>query len=311
MFEHFRIHKTSLETLDPNITNEELLKISDSIAEYIVNESFDYVTPYFGITDEVRRNLVVECALMIHAAFHYSDIKPTSLPTIKAVQLISTETFLSLTGNSSYLNIKFLMSGSYSGISRIFTRRQIEIIEDGFEKCVRYFRKEVLELLIIQVLKKKKPQSLISISSYLPNPIDFKLYDVLTKHPDILKSINWRVFEKLIADVLESFGYSVDLMQGTKDGGIDVIAFSNDSPLGKHKYLIQAKRWTNKVDVEPVRSLGFLHQHHKATKSCLVTTSEFTKGAYELAKSYDWQLELKDFDGFLEWLKAAKATKQA
>lgn len=149
------------------------------------------------------------------------------------------------------------------------------------------------------------PSSHLIIPSVRLDVIDVSLYKTLIGHPGLLSSLHWRVFEKLLADVLESFGYEIELQQGTKDGGVDIFAIRRSDPLGEHRYLLQAKRWTNKIGVEPVRQLAFLHQHYRVSKSCLATTAEFTSGAWKLAKQYRWQLELRDANGIREWLKMA------
>ncbi len=136
--------------------------------------------------------------------------------------------------------------------------------------------------------------------------IDVALYRALISHPELLKTLDWRIFERLLADILDTCGYVVELQRGTKDGGVDILALRSDQ-FGEHRYILQAKRWTNRVGVEPIRQLLFLHDHHRATKSCLATTSVFTDGAWDLASQYKWQLELRDFDGIQEWLgKAAR-----
>ena len=112
-----------------------------------------------------------------------------------------------------------------------------------------------------------------------------------------------------LADILSTFEYDIELLRGTKDGGIDIVALKKDTPLGIHRYLIQAKRWKNKVGVEPVRSLIWAHNDYRVTKSCLATTSLFTKGAWELANNYRWQVELKDYHKILEWIDSAKKLK--
>lgn len=140
--------------------------------------------------------------------------------------------------------------------------------------------------------------------------IDINLYAELVKNPDLIKSMNWRTFEKLLADMLETFGYNVELMQGTKDGGIDIVAFSRNDDFGKHKYLLQAKRWSNKVGIDVVKNVLFDHDRYKVTKSCLATTATFTKGVWDLAEIYKWQLELKDFDSIKQWINKAYQNKQ-
>lgn len=146
-------------------------------------------------------------------------------------------------------------------------------------------------------------------NSFLLSQIDIELYQALISNPDLIKTLNWRLFEKLIADILESFNYEVELMQGTKDNGIDVIAVKKVDVFGIHRYLIQAKRWNNKVGVEPVERLLFKQKDFNATKACLVTTSHFTKGAWLLAQNYKYSLELKDFERFQDWLKQAAIIK--
>jgi len=135
--------------------------------------------------------------------------------------------------------------------------------------------------------------------------IDIELYRVLTKNPELIRSLDWRVYEKLLADILETFGYEIELQRGTKDGGVDIFAVKRIDSLGPHRYLLQAKRWSNRIGIEPVRQLLFLHSHHRVTKSCLATTSFFTKGALELANQYKWQLELRDYEGIKEWINKA------
>ena len=117
-----------------------------------------------------------------------------------------------------------------------------------------------------------------------------------------MDTIDWRIFEEMLADMLKTFGYTIELTKRTKDGGIDVIAIKSDNDFGLHKYILQAKRYSNRVQVSPVRELLFLHDDQRASKSCLATTSTFTKGAWELADKFRWTLELKDKEGILNWI---------
>jgi hypothetical protein len=126
----------------------------------------------------------------------------------------------------------------------------------------------------------------------------------ISEDPRLLQQVSWREFERIMADLLARLGFQIELQQGTKDGGIDILALRG-GPFGDHRYLIQAKRWTNKVGVEPVRQLLFLQGHYRATKGCLATTSTFTRGALELAAEYRWQLDLKDLRGIQAWVAEA------
>jgi hypothetical protein len=132
--------------------------------------------------------------------------------------------------------------------------------------------------------------------------IDSALYKTLVAHPELLRTLDWRVFEHLMADMLEKLGYEIELQRGTKDGGVDLFAIKHYDTFGPQRFLLQAKQWNNKVGVEPIRQLAFLHDHHRMTKSCLATTATFTSGAWQLGTEYRWQLELKDYRGICDWL---------
>lgn len=138
---------------------------------------------------------------------------------------------------------------------------------------------------------------------------DPTVYELLLRNPELLTTLDWRIFEELLADILKTFGYEIELTKKTKDGGIDVIAIQRGGDFGLHKYILQAKRYNNAVQVSPVRELLYLHQEQKATKSCLATTSTFTKGAWDLGAQHRWTLELKDKSGLLEWIEKARDFK--
>ncbi len=154
---------------------------------------------------------------------------------------------------------------------------------------------------VVEIPPSKLSESLI----FTLDDIDPRLYQSLIDHPELLRTLEWRTFEKLLADALEAIGFEVELQKGTKDGGIDLFAIKRQAIIGPERYLIQAKRYKNKVGLEPVQRLMFLHKHHLVTKVCLATTSTFTSGAWKLAEQYKWQLELKDFDGVFEWVQLA------
>jgi RNA polymerase sigma factor (TIGR02999 family) len=134
-----------------------------------------------------------------------------------------------------------------------------------------------------------------------------ELIRALTLHPELMKTLDWRAFEYLLSTILEKLEYEVELQRGTKDGGIDIFAIKRGGPLGPHRYLLQAKRWSAAVDVQPVRELLFLRDQHRVTKACLATTSRFTRGAWKLGDEYQWVLELRDYFGLQEWVRLCNA----
>lgn len=197
-----------------------------------------------------------------------------------------------------------ILMTSGTRVDRILSELKIHIAGYSIdEECILSLLREYL---ISPGVKGSSDQARVQIFDY----VDPALYKLILNDPSLLNSLDWRVFEKLLADIIERCGYRVELTRGSKDGGIDIFAFGQKSHFGNEKYIIQAKRSKNVITVEPVRELMFLHHHEKASKACLVTTSTFSKGAWEIANLYQWQLELKDNPKLLEWIKEAEARRQ-
>ena len=114
-----------------------------------------------------------------------------------------------------------------------------------------------------------------------------------------------RQFEELVAEIWRTLGYETELTTRTKDGGRDVIAVRKLE--ANVRFLIECKRYgpSHKVGVELVRALHGVTTHEKATKGILATTSTFTRGAKSFFDDHMWELEPRDFDGVVDWVKLA------
>jgi len=101
-----------------------------------------------------------------------------------------------------------------------------------------------------------------------------------------LAAMDWEDFEMLVREVFEKeFSYNggeVKVTRSSRDGGVDAIAFDPD-PIRGGKIVIQAKRYTNTVEVSAVRDLYGTMIHEGASKGILVTTADYGKDAYEFA----------------------------
>jgi len=84
-------------------------------------------------------------------------------------------------------------------------------------------------------------------------------------------------------------GFSVEQTALSGDGGIDVIAYSNQ-PVFKGKYLIQCKNWNNVVGQPEVRDLFGVVMSEHANKGILITTSHFTEQAVQFADKKNIEL---------------------
>ncbi len=114
-------------------------------------------------------------------------------------------------------------------------------------------------------------------------------YDVIDKIDDSLNiaAMDWQDFEHLIRQLFEkefaSNGGEVKVTRGSRDGGVDAVAFDPD-PIRGGKIIIQAKRYINTVEVSAVRDLYGTVVNEGAMKGILISTSDYGPDAYEFAK---------------------------
>lgn len=119
-----------------------------------------------------------------------------------------------------------------------------------------------------------------------------------------LDDLHWRDFEKLIDALLERDGYVVELMRGTKDGGVDVVASLDLGTAGYFKSLWQAKR--NRIDrrvgLSIVRELADTRAELGASKAIIVTTSYLTRDALARVERDKYTLGKADRDDLTRWI---------
>lgn len=122
----------------------------------------------------------------------------------------------------------------------------------------------------------------------------------------LLSELGWREFELLIGELLETHGWKVTVMQGTKDGGIDVLAERNDPILGTLKAIWQAKKYadTKKVQLHHLRELSAIVERERATKGIIVTTSSLTRGAIDWVQRDTYRMDAKDGKYVENWVRS-------
>lgn len=92
-------------------------------------------------------------------------------------------------------------------------------------------------------------------------------------------------FERIVTDLLEKMGYGKgSVTAASNDGGIDGIIKTD--PLGFNPIMIQAKRYATDHSVGRPEIQGFAGALGAVTRGAFITTSYFSKGAIEFAKSY-------------------------
>jgi len=102
-----------------------------------------------------------------------------------------------------------------------------------------------------------------------------------------IAAMDWEDFEHLCRELFEKAfadsGAEVKVTQASRDQGVDAVIFDPDVLRGG-KIVVQAKRYTNTVDVSAVRDLYGAIINEGATKGILVTTSHYGPDAYSFAK---------------------------
>lgn len=105
-------------------------------------------------------------------------------------------------------------------------------------------------------------------------------------------------FERLVIDLLVRMGYGGSFRDAGQaigrsgDGGIDGII--KEDRLGLDVIYIQAKRWESSVGRPEIQKFAGALQGHRARKGVFITTSSFSKDAYEYVDRIDSKIVLID-----------------
>lgn len=106
-------------------------------------------------------------------------------------------------------------------------------------------------------------------------------------------------FELVVATLLESHGWRVELTPGSGDLGVDLVAEKRGE-----RWAVQVKRQDAPVSRRAVSDAVAGRDHYHCTAAMVVTNNGFTRGAQELAASTE--CELVDRQELVEWITAAR-----
>lgn len=105
-------------------------------------------------------------------------------------------------------------------------------------------------------------------------------------------------FEKFIAGLFEKTGYTVEITKKTGDQGADIIITKNGVSTA-----VQAKRYSGKVGNKAVQEVVAAMKYYDCDEAMVITTAEFTKSAFELARIN--KVQLIDKEGLKQLLDEA------
>ncbi|MED4761320.1 DUF2034 domain-containing protein [Priestia megaterium] len=103
--------------------------------------------------------------------------------------------------------------------------------------------------------------------------------------PSLFKFFSGEYFEQLVMEVYWYMGYNVKKTITIGDQGVDLI-LTNE----QEKIAVQCKRYKKKVNNRAIQEVFAGMHFYNCDKSIVVTSSEFTRGAIELAKSLNVSL---------------------
>ncbi|MBU9720965.1 restriction endonuclease [Bacillus alkalicola] len=87
-------------------------------------------------------------------------------------------------------------------------------------------------------------------------------------------------FEYYLKLFFQQQGYRVDETKTTGDFGADLVLSKKES-----RIIVQAKRYKNRVGIKAIQEAVSAVAHYRAKEAWVVTNSEFTAAAMELARS--------------------------
>lgn len=208
----------------------------------------------------------------------------------------------------SYLNMAGLVSKPKRGIYQINENGK-KILEHP-EKLKEYISSK---LLTREPNKKKSPDKRAESSQKIENNMTpeeslFVSYQGIRKSVyreiiDTILSKNPREFEKLVVQLLQRMGYGGEIKnsghvtQYSNDKGIDGII--REDILGFGRINIQAKRYAieNNVPREDIQKFVGALAVAQSDKGVFITTSDFTKGAYEYVESLNFSTKIVLING--------------
>jgi hypothetical protein len=114
----------------------------------------------------------------------------------------------------------------------------------------------------------------------------------------LCKNLTGHEFEEFVAELWERRGWDTEVTRGSADGGVDVIA-EHDMVTGKdrrntEKIQAKLKRDGSRLGPRPVRELAGSERVNQRDNLVVVTTTDFTSNAKDVAESKAVELVGKD-----------------
>ena len=104
--------------------------------------------------------------------------------------------------------------------------------------------------------------------------------------------------EDLAMELFQRVGYRVVRIGRSTyeaDGGVDIIAYSQDSIAGDLRLAVQCKATRTRIEPGVIREFDTSLRNFKAHKGVFITTSNFTSGVVNEVQRCGYPIELMDY----------------
>jgi hypothetical protein len=118
-----------------------------------------------------------------------------------------------------------------------------------------------------------------------------EIFEYFGKYPGDLHRLHWREFEELLDSIFRNQGYYTELGPGRNDGGVDIRLYQHKG-IPEVVTLVQAKRYKDPIDLQPITSIFGLAAMERAKNAMLATTAYFEPKARQWALSTEQNIDL-------------------
>jgi len=120
---------------------------------------------------------------------------------------------------------------------------------------------------------------------YIDAKEDRFMRDSVSMAPRRFADLSGSAFEDLLVSLYGAMGYSVQKTGKTGDAGCDLVV-----NMDNERWVVQAKRYTGSVGIAAVQEANTAKALYNCGRAMVVTTSSFTKEAYEAARANNVKL---------------------
>jgi|GEM_PF-2131781 restriction system protein len=265
-----------------------------------INELQKNISPISNIQKTL--NLISEASKIQKFAAPTSDIQNTLRMINEASQIQKIASPISDLQKTLRVINESSQIHQYSNIFRVIEglsgiHNSVAINNASFDSWIKLSQREYNFSELIE--EEERGETIIIEET---NKVKRIITDIYNDNSVLLK-VEPRTFEEVIAEILASQGFKVELTKQTRDNGYDILAIKDIKHQSPLKYLVECKRYTDrKVGVEIIRSFKDVINTEKANKGIIVTTSYFTSEARKKQKEIPYILDFRDKDDLMQWI---------